>query len=179
MNSIAVNCTYDALELISTVTANGGHVVTLGYNDYDQITSVQVGSAGNERFWALRDFDEYGRLTNSIDRNGVTTTNNYDYLDRMLTRRVIGATGDQMSGLETFEYTARGLTNYTDARGQASRASCGMPSRGPPTKPTRTRRCSGSRTIPPITSDGKSQMTSWNYDGAERVTNIQLKTKPK
>ena len=42
-------------------------------------------------------------------------------VDKASARRVIGATGDQLSGLESFQYDTRGLTNATDALGKITR----------------------------------------------------------
>jgi RHS repeat-associated protein len=166
--------TYDALERLTNVVDNGGHAVELNYNDYDQITAIKVGSSGNPPYWALREFDEYGRLTNNIDRNGVITTNSYDYLDRMLTRRVIGALGDQSSGLESFAYTVRGLTNYTDALGKLTRFV--RDQLGRTFYQTNANQEVLGFTYNPsdqllALTDGKQQTNRWAYDAEGRVTN--------
>ncbi len=169
-----ISYTYDDLERMLTALDSSGRQVAFGYNDYDQITAIQVGSGGNQLFWAVRTFDEYRRLTNNIDRNGVTTTNRYDVLDRMVNRRVIGALGNQLSGLESFEYNARGLTNATDALGKVTRFVRDQLSQ--PLYETNANSEVLGFTYNPFgqlltLTDGKSQTTQWKYDSEGRVTN--------
>lgn len=166
--------TYDALDRILTVLDNGGHMVELEYNNYDQITGIKVGNPGSQRYWAIRQFDEYGRLIRSTDRNGVTTTNSYDFLDRVVNRRVIGAWEQEMSGLEVFEYNSRGLTNYTDPLGKVTRFV--RDAMGRVLYQTNANLEVLSFTYNPAgqllsLTDGKNQTTRWNYDAEGRVTN--------
>lgn len=112
--------TYDDLERILTAMDGGNHLVEFGYNDFNQVADIKVGNGANQRHWALRQYDEYGRLTSRTDRNGVTETiNSYDFLNRMLERYTTG--GGSQSGTEYFDYGPRGLTNHTDALGKVTR----------------------------------------------------------
>ena len=122
----------------------------------------------------LRQFDEYGRVTSSTDRNGVATTiSSYDYLDRMLERYVVGALGQNYSGTEYFEYNARGLTNYTDALGKVTRFVRDELSRTLyETNNNEVLQFTYNPSDQLLTlTDGKQQTTRWKYDVQGRVTN--------
>jgi len=169
----AVSYTYDALERLSAAADSGGHQVEFGYNDYHQITSVKVGGGAGQRTWLSREFDEYGRLIRSVDRNGVNTTNNYDFLDRIVARRLVGADGT-LSGLESFQYDSRGLTNYTDALAKVTwfvRDTLGRVLYQ--TNANQEVLGFGYNASDQLTAltDGKQQTTSWNYDAEGRATN--------
>jgi RHS repeat-associated protein len=87
------------------------------FADYWQIGKIGLSPAQKttpDGYLVTRLFDEYGRLTNSVDRNGVTVTNAYDFLDRPLSRTTLDISG-HAHGKDTFSYTARGMTNWVDA----------------------------------------------------------------
>ena len=117
----SVTNSFDALSRLERITDSANRQASLSYNDYNQLIQVLVGQSGTQLTWLARQFDEYGRLTNSVDRNGVITTNSFDDLGRMLDRRTIGGDLLVQSGLETFIYNERGLTNYTDPLGKITR----------------------------------------------------------
>jgi len=174
-DSYQLSYTYDDLERILTVLDNGGHQVEFAYNDFDQITAVKVGSGAGQRHWALRQFDEYGRLTSSTDRNGVRTTiSSYDFLDRALERQVIGAQSQNYSGVEYFEYDARGLARYTDALGKVTQFARDALSRtlyetNANLEVLRFTYNSASQLL--TLTDGNANTTRWKYDAEGRVTN--------
>ena len=136
---------------------------------------MKLGGAGNQRHLARRVFDEYGRLTSSTDRNGVTTTiSSYDFLDRVLERRMIGALGANQTGLETFEYDARGLINATNALGKVT--SFVRDELGRTLFQTNANfellqfNYNAADQLLTLT-DGNTNTTRWNYDAEGRVTN--------
>ena len=166
--------TYDDLGRTANVVDSGGHEVALSYNEFDQLTSVKVGSGATQRNWELRDYDEYGRLISTIDRNGVNTTNSYDFLDRVLERRTIGALGQNLTGLEVFEHNARGLTNYTDSLGKVTTYQRDALARMLYEFNANQERLGF--TYNPAgqlltLTDGKTNTTRWNYDAEGRATN--------
>ncbi len=160
---------YDALSRLETVSDNSDYVAQFGYNDRNQLTTVDVGRGdGTLLRWETRVYDDYGRLLRLVDRNGVSTTNKFDNIGRLLERRVEGA------GMETFEYTDRGLTNYFDALGEVTRFV--RDARGQVLYQTNANIETLAFTYNPAGAiksleDGKHQVTRWNYDQYGRVTN--------
>jgi len=108
-----LNYTYYADNSTRTVTDSGANNLSLQYSQLGlnkQVHQVSLGDGVLMQQW----FDEYGRLTNSVDRNGIITTNSYDFLNRLTSRQTFDPWYNFVS-TETFAYTTRGLTNYTDA----------------------------------------------------------------
>ncbi len=165
---------YDAMDRLTNAVDSTGQEIKLGHNEYDQITAVKVGSGEDQRHWALREFDEYGRLTGSTDPNGVTTLHSYDVLDRLVERRKVGAQWQQESGVEGLGYDARGLSRYTDELGAITKFA--RDELGRCLFQTNANQELLRFTYDPAgalltLTDGRAQMTRWKYDAEGRVTN--------
>src|SRR5260370_23406884 len=65
-------------------------------------------------------YDEYGRLLTSLDRNGITVTNTYDLVHRLITRVTLDQSLAHYA-TNSYAYTAQGLTNTVDALNHTSR----------------------------------------------------------
>jgi len=166
----SVSYTYDYADQPLTATDSAGRVVSFTFNPYSKLKSAKVGTLT----WLFREFDEYGRVTNSLDRNIVATTNSYDLLGRFLKRRIVGPFATDQSGEETFQYNSRGLTNYTDPLGKVTRYV--RDSAGQLLFQTNANIELLQFTYDPAGNirtlkDGKAQTTTWNYDDYGRVTN--------
>src|SRR5207249_3979907 len=102
------------------------------------------------------------------DANGVTVTNTYDNLGRLLTRTYPD------TGAETFTYTSRGLTNYVNQLyktnwyvfDEAGRKTSETNANNEVIKYTYS---AASDLLTLV--DGKNQTNTWNYDQYGRVTN--------
>jgi len=173
-----VNRTYDENGFLQFLSDSGGRKVSLDYAYHGlrlQLAhACMVSAQSGPELLLAQQFDEYGRLTNSIDRNAVATFSEYDLLDRITRRQVYGNSGQLESGKEGFVYDARGLTNYLDPSGQIT---------------TFVRDAAGRELF--LTNanleilqftydaaanllrltDGKNQATSWKYDCYGQVTN--------
>jgi RHS repeat-associated protein len=113
-------------------------------------------------------FDNEDRPVYVTDANGVTTTNTYDLLGRVLTR------GYPDGGVEKFGYSAFGLTALTNQIGMTNYFAYDAGTR----KAFETNAdhqliqyyydASGNLTN---LLDGKNQSTKWNYDEYSRLTN--------
>jgi RHS repeat-associated protein len=114
--------TYDDQNNLQSIADSAGYQVELGYAQlglhYAVSNAYMVSSSGGPMLTLSRFFDEYGRVTNSTDGNGVTVTNDYDFLNRMIARQAFGPSGAIESGPEAFVYDALGLTNYFDPLGR-------------------------------------------------------------
>ena len=121
-----------------------------------------------------RIFDEYGRVTNSLDGNGIAVTNAYDSLNRLVARRSVGYGGTgTATGLESFSYDATGMTSYTDPLGHVTHFV--RDSMGRVLFETNANNEVLRFTYNPsdellTLTDGKNQTTTWNYDARGRVT---------
>jgi RHS repeat-associated protein len=98
---------YDLAGRLTNITDNAGASVTNWYSNQGLLLASS--NAFGQAFRAI--YDLRSRPTNIVDANGVITTNTYDGLNRIKTRTLVGA------NTETFNYSARGLTNYVDALG--------------------------------------------------------------
>jgi RHS repeat-associated protein len=119
----------------------------------------------------FQQYDEYGRLTNSVDRNEVTTSTGYDFLDRLVTRQNFGTDG-KFTGQEKFAYSALGLTNYTDPL--THHTTFGRDASGRVLYETNANTEVLQYTYNPsdellTLTDGKNQTTTWDYDEFGRV----------
>ncbi len=130
---------------------------TYGYNNQGLLNLV-AGPFGTERSVT---YNLHDQPTTVVDANGVNVTQTFDRLNRLLTRQVPG------QGTESFQYSARGLTNYT----------------GPDSKVTRYVYDAAGRKTSEITpknetigytyntasdlltlTDGRGKVTTWTYD---------------
>ena len=156
---------------VTSITDSSGRQVTADWGYYGgthKLTDAYL----DDLYAFYAQYDEYGRLTYMTDRNGVTTTNGYDYLGRLVARQYFG--GYDQSGLETFGYTARGMTNYTDALGRNTAFVRDAAAR-------LLYRTNANNEVLQFTynpadelltlSDGKNQTTHWHYDRFGLVTN--------
>ena len=173
-----VNRAYDAENRLQSVSDSGGQRLQLDYATVglqDKVVHAFLGpDQYNQRLLFAQQFDEYGSVITNIDRNGVVVTNGYDGLHRLTARRAIGASGQQQSGLETFAYNARGLTNYFDPLGHP--ATFVRDAAGRVLFQTNANQEVLRFTYTPADdlqtlTDGKNQTTRWNYDTYGRVTN--------
>ncbi|MDB6122328.1 MAG: repeat protein [Pedosphaera sp.] len=113
-------------------------------------------------------FDVEDRAYNSVDANGVTITNLFDNLNRILVR------GYPDGGTEQFFYTTNGLVAYTNQLGQPTlydydamgRKTAETNANLEITRHTYTA-ANDLRTL----SDGNQHVTTWNYDEYGLVTN--------
>jgi RHS repeat-associated protein len=163
---------YDIQDRVQSVADNDGHLLNLNWLQYGVRHKIQAATLGD---WQLLtcEFDEYGRLTNSVDKNNVTTAMTYDYLDRLTSRQWID-TYDGTTPTEYFGYSARGLTNYMDALGHMT--SFLRDISGRVLAETNANQELLQFTYNPANellslTDGKTQTTSWGYDQYGRVTN--------
>jgi RHS repeat-associated protein len=116
----------------------------------------------------VQKYDALDRATNVTSAAGVTITNTFDNLNRLLTR------GYPDGGVERFTYTARGVTNYANQINKtnwyvldaASRKTAETNANGEIIQYSYD--ASGSLTN---LVDGKNQSTKWTYDQYGRVTN--------
>src|SRR5439155_16894629 len=113
-------------------------------------------------------YDLLDRATKSTDFNGVTTTNTFDNLDRLLTR------GHPDGGIEKFGYSARGLIAYTNQIGASNfyflnEASWKLFETNANNELIQYQYNSSGIVTNLI--DGKSQSTKWGLDQFNRVTN--------
>jgi len=116
-------------------------------------------------------FDILDRATNRVDANGVTITNTFDNLNRLLTK------GHPDGGVEKYGYTANiaGLTSYTNQLG-SNVVNCAYDLFGRKTNEvnpgitTNSFAYDASGSLTSLT-DGKGQITSWHFDQYGRPTN--------
>jgi RHS repeat-associated protein len=154
---------YDSLSRL-IATADGAATNWLFYDNLGRHT-VRSNAYGAE---FTQTFDLADRPVNVTDANGLTITNTYDNLHRLLTR------GYPDTGVERFSYTARGLTNYVNQISKtnwyvldaASRKTAETNANGEIIQYSYD--ASGSLTN---LIDGKGQSTKWTYDQYGRTTN--------
>jgi YD repeat-containing protein len=154
---------YDSLRR-PIATADGIGTRWFGYNNQGLLTSITK-AAGVEKSVV---FDIEDRAYTVTDANAVTATNTYDNLGRLLTRTYPD------TGSEKFGYSARGLAAYTNqlilatyyTYDEASRKTAETNANNEVVKYT-FNAASDLLTL----KDGKSQVTTWNYDQYGRVTN--------
>jgi RHS repeat-associated protein len=90
---------------VTNVVDTRGHSTTYWYNYYGLVTAAtnDIGQLYS------RSYDIEDRITNSVDANGVLTTNAYDLLGRLTARRT--------GGIEYFGYSPAGMVKYTNQLG--------------------------------------------------------------
>jgi RHS repeat-associated protein len=186
---------YDMGGMVTNVVFPDGYQLSYTYDNFDNAQSIIDGS-GNEldinwiqhglenvpQFANLdgqalfsREYDIYGRVLQEEDRNSVTVTNNYDFLDRLTAREYIGAyPGTTTSGLESFAYSWLGLTNYLDQLGQMTiylRDSSGRVTAEKDANNEVLQFSYNPENELLTLMDGNSHTTLWNYDQYGQVTN--------
>ena len=152
-------------QVVKTVDS-AGRAVTNTYNNQGLLTAVK-NAAGNV---AAYTFDVLDRVTNSIDANGVSINTSYDFLNRPLVRSYPDG------GQETFGYTLNvpAYTSHTNQIGTV--VLCGYDPLGRKISEavvgvsTNQLAFDGPGALLSIT-DGRNQVTTWNYDLFGRVTN--------
>ena len=145
-------------------TADGIGTRWFGYDNQSLLTSTTNAAGVEQRIL----FDIEDRVYSSTDANGVTVTNDWDNLGRLLMRTYPD------SGVERFGYTARGVTNYVNQLSKtnwyvidaALRKTSETNANNEVIKYTYNA-ASDLKTL----TDGKNQVTTWNYDQYGRVTN--------
>ena len=162
----SITNSYDSLKRVISTMDSGGVGVTNWYNNQGKLYAVD-NSAGRV---LLLTYDIEDRLINSVDANGVSIGMTYDGLGRLLTRSYPD------EGMEKYGYTANitGPTSYTN---QITNVVCYSYD----AKGRKTNECylgvttnwfsfDSAGDLVTLT-DGKKQVTTWNYDSYGRVTN--------
>jgi RHS repeat-associated protein len=166
-----LNYTYTSDDQVATVSDSGGRELELSY--VQNGPGFLVSEADLNGFPLVkREFDEYGRVVSSLDRNGVTVTNIYDALGRLTARQSYG--GSDQTGWENFAYDLRGLTNYLDALGNLTtfvRDEAGRVLYETNANNEVLRFTYNAADELLTLADGKNQITTWKYDTFGRVTN--------
>ena len=164
-----------ASRILRTIDSSG-RVTSFGYGNYAFVTSVglsQLPTTSPDGYLLQRSVDKYGRVVRIQNRNGVTVTNGYDVLGRVVTRSK-GDAFTNPSGIQTNSYSARGLTKFVDALGHTN--SLGYDVKGRLISETNangdvlTFAYNAADEMLTLT-DGKNQTTLWHYDEYGRVTN--------
>jgi RHS repeat-associated protein len=175
---------YDPVGLLSTITDNNTNQLYYiqVFHGTKPLTYYQSLNLGNGHFQgqvlAQTIFDEYGRSTNVWDRKGFTTAFDYDFLSRLTYRQMFMSPynylGEVDSGPETFAYDASGITNYTDQLGHATVYVRDLSSRviyeTNANNEVQRFAYDPANNLLALT-DGKNQVTRWNYDLYGRATN--------
>jgi RHS repeat-associated protein len=162
-DTTSVTNTYDALGRLTVVSDALGKATNY-YDNLGRLTNVSnYAGQVSKAIYDLRD-----RATNTVDANGVSVTNSFDNLDRLLTRTYPDV------GVEKFNYTARGLTNYVNQLSKTNRYVFDAAGR-------KTFETNANSEVIKYTynaasdlltlTDGKNQVTTWHYDQYGRVTN--------
>jgi RHS repeat-associated protein len=161
----SVTNAYDPLGRL-TVVSDGLGSTTNYYDTLSRLVTVN-NSAGQVQASV---YDVANRISQATDANGVTVTNTFDNLDRLRTRTYPD------TGVEAFGYTAnvRALTSYTNQLGNVW--TYAYDAVGRKTNEIAVGVYTNSFTYKPADDlatlkDGKSQVTTWNYDQYGRVTN--------
>jgi YD repeat-containing protein len=151
--TIDTEYTYNALDLLTTITDAPGNMTTFVYDSLGRKKSQTDPDMGT---W-LYEYDGVGNLTKQTDTRGISITKTYDALDRV-TKTDYPTDTDAL-----FTYDGNGkigtLTSVTDSAGTVTFS-----------YDTRLRKTQETRVI-----DGNSWTASYTYDSLDRVTS---KTKP-
>jgi RHS repeat-associated protein len=167
-----LNYTYNSAGLVASVIDTSGLELDLSYMQIGQIYKISTATLASQQI-VYNQFDNYGRLQSTLDRNGITVTNAYDLLDRLVTRVTLDQTLTPYA-TNTYTYTSRGLTNMVDALNHAT-----WFVRDPAERllfQTNANNEVLQFTYNPADemlslTDGKNQTTRWNYDEYGRTTN--------
>jgi RHS repeat-associated protein len=168
-----LNYTYDAYNNPVTVMDGSGNEIYLYWVQYGLENLLQTADMGTGQLFT-RQFDPRGRIYQEVNRNAVTVTNGYDFLDRLIARRYIGSDGSTQTGLESFNYNWLGLTNYVDQLGHVT--AFVRDASGRVTSETNANNEVLQFTYNPFDelltlTDGKNQTTTWHYDQYGHATN--------
>jgi RHS repeat-associated protein len=161
-DSTITNCFNSAKQLI--LFGDGRGLRAFWHNVQGLVTNIS-NAFGTER-GVIYDIEDQPLYV--TDANGVTVTNTYDFLHRLLSR------GYPDGGVEHFGYSPRGLVAYTNQIGssnffaydEAGRKTIETNANGEILLYTNNA-AGGLLSL----TDGKSQTTRWNYDEYGRVTN--------
>jgi RHS repeat-associated protein len=170
-----VNRAFDSSGLLHSVTDSGGREVDFQYSQMGRETVLALAQSPTSYLYQSYQYDEYARLTNSVDRNGVRTVSAYDLLGRLTNRLVVSYSIDVVHpGPESFAYDSRGLTNYFDQLGHPT--AFVRDALGRELFETNANQEVLQFTYNPsdellTLTDGKNQTTTWRYDTYGRVTN--------
>lgn len=163
--------TYDLDEQLYSASDSATNTAYFSWYYHGPQPLAQSASLGSATFFS-RTFDTYGRVIQDQDRNGVTVTNGYDFLGRLIARQRQGTDGTA-SGLETFIYGPLGFTNYFDpmnrltafVRDEAGRVTA----RTNANNEVLQYAYNPAGQVLSLT-DGKNQTNHWQYDSFGRVT---------
>ncbi len=167
-----INYGFNNYALMDTVSDSSGRQVNLNYAQIGRQFKLSSAYVGSDLFFQQQ-FDDYGRVTNSIDRNGVTVASGYDILNR-LTNRLVVSYLSVPPGPEKFVYNPSGLTNYFDSLGNLTIfVRDGLGRVLYETNANQELLQFSYNPSSELTSlvDGKNQTTTWKYDIFGRVTN--------
>ncbi len=155
---------YNALSQITNITDGLGLSMTNWYTDQGLLYASS--NAAGQVF--LKSFDMEDRMTNSVDGNGVATAMTYDNLKRTLSRSYPDG------GVESFVYSAFGLTAYTNQLTNISYYAYDAA----------RRKIAETNALTQVSQygydpsgglvsliDAKGNVTQWSYDAYGRVTN--------
>jgi RHS repeat-associated protein len=163
-DSTSITNNYNPLSQITNTTDGAGRRMTNWYTDQGLLyaSSNAVGQV------FLKSFDIEDRMTNSLDGNGIVTTNSYDYLRRVLVR------GYPDGGTERFGYSAFGLAAYTNQLTNSTYY----------TYDDALRKIAETNALTQVTqygydpagdltnqTDANNHTTQWSYDAYGRMTN--------
>ena len=168
-----INYIYDYENRPQSLTDGEGDQLNIGWYEngfQSQILNEYLGG----QFISARQFDEYGRITNSEDRNLNNTALAYDFLGRLTSRQLIDQYTLVANSTESFVYNALGLTNYTDALGHVTtlvRDTAGRLVYATNANSEVLQFAYNAANELLALTDGKGQTTHWGYDDYGRVTN--------
>jgi len=158
--------------LLGLVTDSSGLTLALDYVQIGQSYKISTANLAGQQIVA-NNYDEYGRLRSTLDRNGITVTNAYDLVNRLVTRVTLDQSLTPYA-TNSYVYNARGLTNMVDALNHATwfvRDAAGRL-----VDQTNANNEVLQFTYNPADemlslTDGKNQVTHWNYNEYGQVTN--------
>ena len=163
-DNFSITNKFNSLGQITNTVDSSGYSITNWFNNQGLRYAIST-AAGNQEYI---DFDNEDRATNRIDAEGVSVAMTYDNLARLRTRKYPD------NGVESFGYSARGLTAYTNQIGmtnffvydEGTRKIFETNANNELIRYTNN----AAGDLLSLT-DGKSQTTRWKYDQYGRVTN--------
>jgi YD repeat-containing protein len=167
----ALNYQYNDLGRLSLVRDPAGTEWQFAYAEYGKLQSLWMQGADYGGWLLYRAYDKYDRLETATDRNSVSTTFQYDVLGRLTNRTVFNSPN---SSVETFAWTARGLSTHADELGRTNWFV--NDAAGRLLFQTNAENQILRFTYNPADqllalTDGKNQVTKWNYDPEGNLTN--------